>query len=287
VIDLHTHTTASDGSLPFEELVAQAAAAGLSAIAITDHDNVRSAAKISGNEPVRAIPGVELSVFDHALGYEDIHVLGLFIDPAEKVLGQKLAALFRQREDQKRDMVKKLNELGYAITFEEVKALAKWGVGRPHVAKLLVRKYPREFPTAQDAFDKLLGDGKPAYIIRQNGFGLAEAISLISGAGGLSVLAHPFLYKYDAGQLIGDFKRLGGLAMETYYDYKTNAPRRGNVLGETGPLHEKARALAEKYGLLESGGSDFHGEAKGQVLGAFGVPDEVLSRLERARGKPL
>ena len=287
MIDLHTHTTASDGTLSFEQLVAEAKRAGLKAIAVTDHDTVESAKKITGKEPIEAIPGVELSVFDHTLGYEDIHVLGLFIDPKHKNLNSKLAALTRQREEQKREMVKKLNELGYAITFEEVKALATWGVGRPHVARLLVKKYPEEFHTVHDAFEKLLGNGKPAYVIRQNGFGLEEAISLIRGAGGISVLAHPLLYNYDPDKLIPDFKRLGGMAMETYYDYATNAPRRGNELSDMGALHEKARSLAVKYRLLESGGSDFHGEGKKQRLGVFSVPDEILQAIKEARVKAL
>lgn len=287
MIDLHTHTTASDGSLQLDELVSEAKRAGLKAIAVTDHDNVESAKKITGKEPIEVIPGVELSVFDHEAGYEDVHVLGLFINQENKTLNSKLAALIKQREEQKREMVKKLNELGYDITFEEVKALARWGVGRPHVARLLVKKYPQEFRTTSDAFDKLLGNGKPAYVIRQNGFGLGEAISLIKGAGGISVLAHPLLYRYEADKLIPDFKRLGGDAMETYYDYASNASRRGNELSDLDALHEKAHALADKYGLLQSGGSDFHGEEKNQRLGAFSVPDEVLARLRQARGKAL
>lgn len=287
MIDLHTHTTASDGTLSLEQLVTEAKRAGLKAIAVTDHDNVESAKKITGKESIEVIPGVELSVFDHVLGYEDVHVLGLFIDPKNKTLGSKLAVLIKQREEQKREMIAILNRFGYEITFEEVSALAKWGVGRPHIARLLVKKYPAEFPTVQVAFDKLLGNEKPAYAIRQNGFGLGEAISLIKGAGGVSVLAHPLLYKYSADKLVPDFKRLGGMALETYYDYETNAPRRGNELADMDSLHRKAQTLAREHGLLESGGSDFHGEEKKQKLGVFSVPDEVLAALKDARGKAL
>lgn len=282
MIDLHAHTDASDGTLSAEQLIAEAGRAGLKAIAITDHDNVHGAARITGKEPLEAIPGVELSVFDHGLGYEDVHVLGLFIDPKNITLGSKLDALTKQRLEQKAETVARLRQFGYDITLEEVKALAKWGVGRPHIARLLVKKYPGEFPTVQDAFDKLLGNGKPAYVIRQNGFGLEEAISLIRGAGGLSVLAHPFLYKYDVEKLVSDFKGLGGNALETYYDYETNAPRRGNDLPDTSVIRKRAKLLAKEHGLLESGGSDFHGESKGQRLGSFKVPDTILARLKKA-----
>jgi predicted metal-dependent phosphoesterase TrpH len=287
MIDLHTHTDASDGSLSFGQLVNEARRAGLKAIAVTDHDNVESAKKITGREPLEVIPGVELSVFDHKLGYEDVHVLGLFINPKHRTLNSKLAVLIRQREEQKREMIAILNGLGYEITFDEVSALAKWGVGRPHIARLLVSKYPSDFPTVQDAFDKLLGTGRPAYTIRKNGFGLGEAISIIRQAGGISVLAHPLLYPYDADKLVSDFKRLGGTALETYYDYATNAPRRGNELGGLKGLRRKAVLLAKRHGLLESGGSDFHGESKAQKLGAFGAPDARLPALKSAAAKAL
>lgn len=287
MIDLHAHTTASDGDLSFEELVAAAARAGLNAIAITDHDNVESAKKITGREEIEVIPGVELSVFDHELGYEDIHVLGLFINPQHKGLNSGLSALMKQREAQKRETVAVLNRMGYAITFDEVRALAKWGVGRPHIARLLVSKYPSEFRSVQDVFDRLLGTGKPAYTVRKNGFGLGEAISLIGSAGGAAILAHPLLYPYDAEKLVSDFSRLGGRGLETYYDYATNAPRRGSELENPGALKGRAKKLAREHGLLESGGSDFHGADKGQRLGSFAVPDRILKAMKSALGKPL
>ena len=283
MIDLHTHTDASDGSLSYAELVAQARKAGLKAIAVTDHDNVESAKKITGKEPLEVIPGVELSVFDHALGYEDVHMLGLFIDPKHKTLNSKLDTLLRQREAQKRETIIILNRMGYDITFEEVRAIAKWGVGRPHIARLLVQKYPGEFHSVQEAFDKLLASGRPAYKLRQNGFTMQDAISLIHGAGGISVLAHPLIYPYDHEKLVADFARIGGKALETYYDYATNAPRRGNELGDIEGLHLKALALAKAHGLRESGGSDFHGEDKHQRLGAFGAPDSLLEKLRECR----
>jgi 3',5'-nucleoside bisphosphate phosphatase len=287
MIDLHAHTTASDGSHPFEEVVAMAARGGLKAVAITDHDNVQSAKRITGHEPLEVIPGIELSVFDHALGYEDVHVIGLFIDPKHAALNSKLNSL--GREEQKKATVAKLNELGYEITFDEVKARSEGVVGRPHIAIVLMEKYPDEFPRMVDVFNKLLGRGKPACIGREAGFGLGEAISLIHSAGGLAILCHPLLYPYEPGKLVREFKSLGGDGMEVYYDYRANRPGVPITPEENGRLIGQSKALAAQHGLLESGGSDFHGRGKRgyQELGLFGAPDGVLEALKAAGRKPL
>ena len=283
MIDLHTHTTASDGTLSFEELVAGARQSGLKAIAITDHDTVESAAKITSLEPIEVIPGVELTVFDFGLNYLDIHVLGLFIDPKNRKLNSKLASLERQREDQKKETIKKLNELGYDISFEEVRAKAKGSIGRPHIAKVLVEKYPQEFPSIPAAFEKLLGNGKPGYIGRKAGFTLREAIDLIHAAGGLSFIAHPFVYPYNPAILAEDFRRLGGDGIETYYDYAFNRPELKLSREDNARMIEDARSLASRMRLLECGGSDFHGKNKNQKIGIFGTPVEVLTKLKAAR----
>jgi len=287
MIDLHTHTTASDGTLSFEQLVAEAKRAGLKAIAITDHDNVQSARKITGKEPLEVIRGIEISAFDSKLGYEDVHVLGLFIDPKNKTLNSKINSL--GREEQKKATIALLRKMGYDITFEEVKAKADGVVGRPHIAMVLVEKYPREFPAMVDAFRKLLGRGKPAYVAREAGFGVGEAIQLIHTAGGLSFLCHPFIYPYDARKLVSDFKRLGGDGLEVYYDYVANRPEVPITYADNDKLMAQAQALAEEHGLLVTGGSDFHGTGKRghQKLGEFGAPDAVLDWMMAARGKAL
>jgi 3',5'-nucleoside bisphosphate phosphatase len=277
MIDLHTHTTASDGSLSFEELVAQAKAAGLKAIAITDHDTLISAIKITGKEPLEVIPGIELSVFDNK--YKDIHILGLYLDPKHKALIDKLKSIKSEREDQKKAILVKLKSLGYEIPFEEVKAKAKGSIGRPHIAQVLVEKYPKEFPSIQSTFDKLLGNDKPAYMDRPIGFSLKEAISLIHSAGGLAFLAHPFVYKYDLDQMVADFEYADGDGLEVFYDYVTNQPEANLNEAQNGELIAHVRALASVGGFLMSGGSDFHGAAKGQKLGAFGAPDEILDKI--------
>lgn len=282
MIDLHAHTNASDGTLSFEELIALAVRGKLKALAITDHDNVQSARKINGTEPLEVIPGIELSVFDHSLGYEDVHMLGLFIDPENPALNAKLNTL--GREDQKKATVAKLNELGYDITFEEVKAKSQGVVGRPHIAMVLMEKYPDEFPKMVDAFNKLLGRGKPACIGREAGFSLHEAVSLVHAAGGLAFLCHPFIYPYDAEKLVRTFKELGGDGLEVYYDYQANRPGIPITKEENQRLVFQAKSIAAKHGLLESGGSDFHGAGKRgyQELGLFGAPDDVLLRIKSA-----
>ncbi len=282
MIDLHAHTDASDGTLSFNQLVAEAARGGLKALAITDHDNVHSAVKITGHEPLEVIPGIEISVFDHALGYEDIHVLGLFIDPGSASLNSRLDSL--GREEQKKATVARLNELGYRITFEEVKAKSQGVVGRPHIAMVLMEKYPSDFKTMSAVFDKLLGRGKPAYIGREAGFPLEEAVSIIHEAGGLSFLCHPFIYPYEPGKLVSDYKRLGGDGLEVYYDYQANRPSVHISAEENQRLIGVSKSLAAKHGLLESGGSDFHGKGKRghQHLGEFGAPDDVLTPIKAA-----
>lgn len=288
MIDLHTHTTASDGTFTFEELVREAERVKLKALAVTDHDNVMSARRIPGaKSAVELIPGIELTVYDDTLGYSDIHVVGLYIDPSDKTLNSKLRTLGRQREEQKMATVEKLRELGYDITFEEVKKEAQGVVGRPHIAKVLLRKHPEEFESISMVFVKLLGRGRKAYLERKDRLGLDDAVGLIHGSGGLAILAHPDVYGYEPGKLLADFKGSGGDGVEVYYDYIRNRPE--VELTETGnnEIMERYREMAASLGLLESGGSDFHGANKKQRLGEFGAPDGILSRLKSARGKPL
>jgi hypothetical protein len=288
MIDLHTHTTASDGTSTFEELVTEAERVNLKAIAITDHDNILSAKKIPGaKSSVELIPGIEITVFDDEFGYKDIHVLGLFIDVKNKKLNAKLAQLAREREKQKIATVEKLRELGYDITFEDVKSEAKGVIGRPHIAKALLRKHADEFDSISMIFVKLLARGEKAYVNREAGFSLRETITLIRESSGISILAHPDICGYDPKKLLSDFKSCGGNGVEVYYDYITNRPDVKITESENKRITGRYRALAGEFGLLESGGSDFHGENKGQVLGRFGAPDGILPKLKSALRKPL
>ncbi len=279
MIDLHTHTTASDGVLTFEQLVTEAEKAHLKAIAITDHDNVCSALKIKNTKSkVTLIPGVELSVYDHAKGFIDIHVLGLGIDPKNRKLQAKLESLEHEREKQKKESVLRLNELGYELSFDEVRAKATGVIGRPHIAQVMVEKYPKEFANLDAVFVKLLGRGKPAYVDRKSGFTLGDAVEIVHAAGGKAFVAHPFLYPYDSRDLLAAFKQVGGDGVEVYYDYPSNSDECKINKDENQAIVAKYHLLASELGMLECGGSDFH-NPKEQRLGSVDVPEEVLEQL--------
>lgn len=281
MIDLHTHTDASDGVLAIEELAELAKNSGLSAIAITDHDTVASARRIKGLvSGIEIIPGIELSVYDDGLDYMDIHVLGLFIDAEDPDLLSTLRRLGHDREEQKKGIILRLNELGYEISYEEARAKAKGAFGRPHIAKALLERYPEEFGSIPEVFEKLLEQGKPAFMSRTSSFGLGEAIGMIHGAGGLAILAHPMAYRYDVRKLLSDFRSLGGDGIETYYDYASNYPRKGYTKEDNERLRSELQGMARELGLLESGGSDFHSPKKGAQLGGFGPPDDLLAKLK-------
>ena len=287
MIDLHTHTKASDGILSTEGLIGEAEKAGLNAIAITDHDTVEGARGIKDvKTSMEAIPGIEISVYDNKLDYIDLHVLGLFIDPENPKLLSTLERLEKEREDQKKAIVSKLNELGYEITYEEARQKAAGAVGRPHIARALMERYPEQFRSISEAFEKLLDQGKPAFLSRTAFYCLDDAINLIHEAGGLAVLAHPSVYSYDLEKLLGEFKNLGGDGIETVYDYARNYGRRGYKEEDNARINKELHQLAETMGFLESGGSDFHGPQKGARLGALDVPDVFLERMKATR-KPF
>ncbi len=287
MIDLHLHTTASDGIYSLEQIVKKAEDANLSAIAITDHDTIKSAERIHTiNSSIEVIPGIELSVYDNILGYMDLHVVGLFLDTKSPKLLETLSRLSQERDGQKKAIISKLNQLGYEITFEDAKKFAKASLGRPHIAKALIEKYPDEFKSIPQVFDELLDAGQPAFVERSNFFSLEEAINVIHTASGKAILAHPFVFteiracKYDLEKLLRDFKRLGGDGVESVYDYVTNYPYYNYTKQDNERTYEILHGFAQKLNLLESGGSDYHAPGKGPEPGTFGPPDEFLQMLK-------
>lgn len=291
MIDFHLHTDASDGILSLEGLVKKAEQADLSAIAITDHDTVANARRIRElNSSIEVIPGIEVSVYDNKLNYIDLHALGLFVNPESKALLRTLRRIEKEREEQKMAIVSKLNELGYDITYQDAKKHASGSVGRPHIARALMEKYPDEFRSITECFKKLLDQGKPAFKSRTAFFCLDEAIEMIHEAEGLAFLAHPKVYEdirgYNLDKLFGDFKMLGGDGIESMYDYASNYAWRGYDQEKNEKITSNLREKAREFGFLETGGSDFHGPNKGAKLGTFNVPDEFLDRIRAAR-KPL
>ena len=289
MIDLHAHTTVSDGGDSPEELVEKAARAGLSALAVTDHDNDSGcdAAVAAGRRlGVEVIRGVEISCDVDTLverGFEPssrptMHLLGYFIPEEDNPLSAALAELQDARANRNQRMVARLNELGINITFEEVEAEAGGPgaqIGRPHFAAVLVRH--GAVPDYQSAFDEYLAKGAQAYLSRKL-YTPQEAIRLMLSAGAVPVLAHPFtlfLETADLGRFVDDLVAAGLRGIEGYH---------GDLgFGDQEPY----RAVGKARGLIVSGGSDYHGDMRPDRSlpgGKFGVicPDEVLEELRTA-----
>ena len=265
-IDLHLHSTASDGSLSPSALVCAARTGGLHIIALTDHDTAAGVPEAcqAGVGSIHVISGIEVST-THVCG--DVHVLGYFIDPAHA----RLVAYMREAEDRRRErmrsMLGRLDDMGVRVPFEDVLAAAGPSartLGRPHLARALIsRGYAQ---THAEAFDRYIGDHGPAYA-PVDLVDPREAIGLIHESGGLAVWAHPRLDIFEAE--IGKFVAWGLDGIECY------RPRCDAA--DSLRLEKHARA----HGLLVTGGSDWHGSWHGR-LGAFSVgTDEVGAFLER------
>ena len=278
MIDLHCHSTFSDGSLAPEQLIAEAAKIGLVALALTDHDTTaglpRFLAAAAGG-PVRAVPGVELSV-DCSSGV--MHMLGYWMDLENPELLRQMAWIRDGRAMRNRIMLEKLNALGFAMTWDEVQAFAGEDVvGRPHFAQVMLQKgYAKD---KNDAFDKWLGDGKPGYADRPR-LTAEVAVALIRQAGGVAVLAHPYslhVGKDAMASLLIELAAAGLAGVECYYSE------------HSADLTKEYLAMARQANLVPTGGSDFHGEVSpgihlGVGFGGLCVPDEVLAQLEARRG---
>jgi predicted metal-dependent phosphoesterase TrpH len=264
VIDLHCHTTVSDGADEPRELVRKARDAGLETIAITDHDNDSGCyeavdeGRASGVEVVR---GVEISCDVEDLadqGYSPssrptMHLLGYFIPEVSNPLSTALAELQRHRANRNRMIVERLNELGIGVTLEEVEAEAGGPgsqIGRPHFAAVLVRH--GAVPDYQTAFDDYLAKGAKAYIGRKL-YKPAEAIDLMLSAGVVPVLAHPFTLQLEASDLERFMDGLIADGLKGLEGYHGDWP-----LEEQAPL----RSYGERRGLVVSGGSDYHGSMR-------------------------
>lgn len=277
-VDLHTHSTASDGRFTPSEVVAKGAAAGLAVMALTDHDTtggleeaLRAAADFPG---LRVIPGIEIST-DLADG--EAHVLGYFIDYKNDGLQAALARFRGSRERRGRGMIEKLGEMGVHIDWERIREIAGEGsLGRPHIAQAMLEK--GYIKSIADAFSGYIEHGGPAYVEREK-MTPAEAVALILRSGGLPVLAHPFTVR-DPEAMITGLAAVGLAGVETYYkDYGEKAVAR-------------LAGLAERYGLIATGGSDFHGlgGSEDAAIGSADVPlsaAEDLIALARQRGLRL
>ncbi len=264
--DLHVHTNCSDGTLSPEDVVREAFRVGLHTIAITDHDSiagVKIAQRCASKYNVYVVPALELSGYNDSSNSE-IHILGYFVDIENCALCEKTAELFNDRVKRIYKIAEKLQALGVSVTAEEVFELSgNASPGRMHVAEVLCRKGFCD--DLQEAFQRYISDNGPAYVPKKTITPL-EAIDLIISAGGVPVFAHPSLTKKD--ELIPSLVKGGLQGIEAYYP------------AQSPEQQAKYLKIAEKYGLLVTGGSDFHGERKPEIpLGKVTIPNNLVRLL--------
>lgn len=273
MIDLHLHTTASDGRYTASELVARARGAGITTLSVTDHDTTAAlddVAKEAEASGITCVPGIEITAVWRR---KDVHVLGYFFDPRSLDLQAFLASQRQDRVRRFRAMAVRVAELGLPI---DVEALAEQSerqshhsLGRPLLADSLVAA--GHVANRREAFDRYLGDQRAAFVPR-SGASPEEVVAIIAGAGGISSLAHPGLLGHD--ELIAPMVRAGLHALEAYHS--THTPE----------IVRRYLGLAERHGLAVSGGSDFHGDEShdAEGLGRIGLPAQAFEGLRARAG---
>ena len=268
-VDLHMHSTASDGALPPAQVVAAARAAGLSAIALTDHDTmagVGEAVQAADEFGIRVISGVELSAFD---GKEEIHILALHVTRPGP-LESRLAYFRTARELRARKIVERLNSVGIAVDYDSVIVETAGGsVGRPHVARAMIRA--GAVRDSREAFDRFLAAGRPAFVEKER-LEIRDAIEITHAAGALAIWAHP-----GTG---GRRDRVEPLVAMGLDGLEVRHP------GHNQEDVKRLSALADFFGIVYSGGSDWHGAREGQrTIGCMHVPSDWLSKQDAAVAK--
>lgn len=273
MIDLHLHTTASDGRLTPGQLVARATAAGLTIISITDHDTVAAIAEVTelaGAMGIRVIPGIEITAVDDG---RDVHMLGYFFDPDSTTLAALLERQRAVRVARVREIGERLAALRMPIDVDSVllTAAAKPGssVGRPQVARELMRT--GYVASVQEAFDLWLATGRPAFI-RRTGPSPASVVGAIHQAGGIASMAHPGVTKRD--ELIEPLIDAGLDAIEVYHS------------DHTPEAEHTYQMIAKRHGVALSGGSDFHGDdSRRNMLGLISLPADAFAALEKVHDR--
>jgi predicted metal-dependent phosphoesterase TrpH len=278
-IDLHIHSTASDGTFSPCEILALATKLNLAAIAITDHDTIDGSKEVIDkgiSSEIKFLTGVEISAAPPISFFcsGSLHILGYSFRLDDPVLNQTLHTLQMARKNRNPGIIERLNNIGFDISIEEVLEIADGGqIGRPHIARLMTEK--GYAGSINEVFDKYLGKGKPAYVDKYR-IECDAAIGIITNAGGIPVLAHPSLINFcndrKLDDMVAGLKEMGIRGIEVYY-----------------PEHSKSQfssymKLAEKHKLLITGGTDFHGSLKpdismGSGRGNFHVPYNLYENL--------
>ena len=278
VVDLHLHTTLSDGRLTPDELVRLVADRGVEVAAVTDHDTTDGLAEAFAAAErypgLTLVPGIEISA-DHPMGRGDLHILGYFVDHGDPRFQGQLRDLKDERVVRAKRMVERLGELGLPVEWDRVKAIAgEASIGRPHIAQAMVER--GYITSVKEAFHGYLEEEGGAYVDRAR-ISMKETVDLIHSVGGAAVVAHPLFVK-DFESLLPRFVELGIVGIEVHY--------------AEFPPEQRAEygRLAERFGLLPCGGSDYHalGTPGEHLPGTAGPSPEVYHALERlaTRGKP-
>jgi predicted metal-dependent phosphoesterase TrpH len=267
LVDLHAHSICSDGTQTPAELVQEAKRRGLAYLSLTDHDTVEGLPEAIAEGDrlgVTIVPGVELSAERNG---KEAHMLGYFVDDQNEDLLRDLAEYSALRPGRIEQMVEKLRGLGIKIELDRVREIAGPGtIGRPHVARALVEIGEAE--DVKDAFDKYIASGRPGFVPRQK-INAEQAIRTILRGNGLPVLAHPYSTK-AVEETLDELVPLGLVGLEVYYGEYTDQQR------------DELRQVAEKWNLIPTGGSDWHGAGArtGRELGGPFVPIESVERLQ-------
>lgn len=274
--DLHTHSAYSDGTFTPEELVRAAKSENLRAVALTDHnttDGIKEFVKAGKKYGVECIPGVEISS-----GYKnkELHIVALFFKNTDySQVDEFLAGQRKKKEESNKLLAERLNKSGYNVNYDEIKSEARGSVNRVHFAKELIKN--GYIKTVKEGFDTILSENRGIYVPSQK-VSSFDVIKIIKSAGGVSILAHP-LISLEKGELpayLTEAKKYGLDAIETMYSKYNECDR------------EFSDSIAEEFGLLKSGGSDFHGENKPEIslgsgCGNLAVPYDFAKKLEASK----
>jgi predicted metal-dependent phosphoesterase TrpH len=286
MIDLHLHSTASDGSDTPSQLINRAITLKLDAIAITDHDTIAGVEEFLSYGELKeiiVIPGIEISV-RHEPKREliDVHIIGLNIDYTSTKLINTINDQIKGRLEQKKAICKRLEEeFGYDISFDEVKARAESQVvGRPHIVEIMKKNNPEKIQgKSKNELFKMISIGGSAFVDREVELNLEESIKLINSVGGIAILAHPGIYNVaNYRKFIEMCVNAGIKGVEVEYTYAKNRPYVGTDKSKWSQNYfpDYFRRIAKDYNLIKSGGSDYHGNKKNIIMGEANVPNKYL-----------
>ncbi len=280
MIDLHTHSTASDGTFPPSQLIDFAISKGITHLGMTDHDTIdgiEEATNYAKNKTIKFVAGVEISV---EFKEKTMHIIGYAVNHKDDSLNEKLKILKKAREDRNPKILKKLNDFGFKMSYDEVKDEAGGGVvGRPHFAKVMLKK--NYVSSTQEAFEKYLSKGASCYVDKYR-LEPEDGIKMIKESGGMAVLAHPLSLKLDCEEVRNVAKSLKDCGLEGIECFYRN---------HTKEDEENLLKIAKDLDLMVTGGSDFHGSNRPNIFigigeGKMNIPLWVAEKFfERIEGK--